>query len=198
MAVDVTNAYVATPPIDGGVYSNAPLGTALPTDVATALNVAFKDNGALGPDGITINPKRTTDKKKMFGGGTFVTVQSDYEETVKLTLMEDDNVNVLATVFGSANVVVTPATSSAGTKKKVYHTEAALPILSHVMDTVYGDKKKRYVIERGQVTEVAEIKSVHDDVTMYEITIDCYRGSTSGTNYATVVEYRDDGKKTTV
>ena len=30
MAVNVNNAFVGTPPIDGGVYFNAPAGTALP------------------------------------------------------------------------------------------------------------------------------------------------------------------------
>lgn len=31
MAVNINNAFVGAPPIDGGVYYNAPVGTPLPT-----------------------------------------------------------------------------------------------------------------------------------------------------------------------
>lgn len=194
---DVTNAFVATPPIDGGVYFNAPLGTTLPTDATTALAAGFKDNGAVGPDGFTVNPTRSVEKEKQFGGGTWIVVQTDYEETVVLTLLEDDNEDVLKTVFGDANVIVEPATASAGTTKKIFHTATPMPIKSHVVNAVSGTKKKRLVIERGQVTEVAEVQNVHSASTKYQITIDCLASSVANNNYATVAEFRDDGKVAT-
>lgn len=192
--VDVTNAFAASPLPNGGVLYGAVLGTALPTDASTALAAAFKDHGAAGPDGYTNAPKRSTDKKKMFGGETFITLQTDYEETVQITLLEDDNVNVLQTVFGDANVITTDATGSTGTLRKIYHTSAPLPLKSWVLQSSYGTKRKRHVIERGQVTEIAEIKNVHDDVTSYQVTIDVYKGTNSSANYAGVIEYRDNGK----
>lgn len=193
LMADVTNAFVATPPIDGGVYFNAPLGTALPEDATTALGAAFVDNGAVGPDGFTVNPTRSVEKEKQFGGGTWIVVQTDYEETVVLTLLEDDNADVLKTVFGDANVIETAGTPTAGATKKIFHTSTPMPIKSHVINAVSGAKKKRLVIERGQVTEVAEIANVHSASTKYQITIDCLQSSIANNNYATVAEFRDDG-----
>ena len=58
MAVNVNNAFVGAPPIDGGVYFNAPLGTKLPKKANEALDPAFKDHGAVGEDGISVTPTR--------------------------------------------------------------------------------------------------------------------------------------------
>ena len=40
MAVNINNAFVGAPPIDGGVYFNAPLGTKLPTSATEKLDEA--------------------------------------------------------------------------------------------------------------------------------------------------------------
>ena len=193
---DVTNAFVATPPIDGGVLFGADLGVDLPTDATTALAAALLagDHGTVGENGFTVNPQRSTEKKKKFGGGTFIVLQTDFEETVTIRLLEDDNVNVLKTVFGDSNVVVDEATSGHGVTKKIFHTAAPMPIKTYVLEAVYGDKSKRLVIERGQVSEVAEIANVHSDTTDYEITIDCLESTVANNNYATIAEFRDDGK----
>lgn len=190
---DVTNAFVASPLPNGGVLYGAPLGTALPDDATTVLNVEFKDHGAVGEDGYTNSPTRSVEKKKMFGGETFLTLQTDYEETVALTLLEDDNEQVLKTVFGDANVITQAATSTTGTERTIYHAATPLPIKSWVLQSAYGAKRKRHVIERGQVTEVAEIKNVHNDVTSYQVTIDVYKGTNEAAKFAGVIEYRTDG-----
>lgn len=197
MAVNVKNAYVGNPRIDGGVFFRAPLGSTLPTDAATAVDAAFVDHGAVGEDGISVNQDRSTQDIKMFGGDTFVTVQTDYNETVTITLLEDDNEAVLKTAFGDANVEVTAATESAGTLKTIYHTSDPLPISSFVIDSHYGDKLKRYVIENGQVTAVAEVKDVQNDVTKRQLTIKTYKPTSASLNGGNVVEYRDDGAPTT-
>ena len=38
MAVNINNAFVGTPPIDGGVYFNAPIDTPLPTSAEADLD----------------------------------------------------------------------------------------------------------------------------------------------------------------
>ena len=48
---DVKNVTAAKPKVGGAVYS-APLGTTLPTDATTALNVAFKALGYISEDGL--------------------------------------------------------------------------------------------------------------------------------------------------
>lgn len=194
MAVNVKNAYIGTPDIDGGVFFRAPLGTELPSDATTKLNVAFEDHGAVGEDGITVKQDRSTKDIKQFGGDTFVNVQDNYDESVEITLLEDDNDAVLKTAFGDANVEVTKATTSEGTKRTIYHTSEKLPISSFVVHTISGSKKKRYVIERGQVVSVGDIQDVHNDVTKKVLTIKTYKPAKAEFRGGNVVEYRNDGE----
>ncbi|UZF57711.1 hypothetical protein LH935_06915 [Gordonia polyisoprenivorans] len=191
MAVNVSNAFVANP-IDIGVLFSAALGSTLPDDATTAIAAPFlaNDHGAVGEDGFSVSPSRSSKDIKMFGGGVFIDVQDEYTETAKIVLLEDDNDAVIKTTFGDANVTTTAATSSAGTKRTIYHTDDVLPIKSYVLQAKSGDKRKRFVIEKARVSEVAEIKSQHSDVTRMELTLKVFKNSTG--KY--VVEYRDDGK----
>lgn len=190
--VNVSNSYVATPPIDGGVLYSADLGTALPDTALEALNAAFlaNDHGAIGDNGIGINRSRTTQDIKAFGGKTFRTVQTESDESVTITFLEDDNLAVLETVFGEANVEVETATSQ-GQHKTIYHALDPLPIKSWVINSIDGEKTKRYVIQKGQVTETAEVTDVHTDVTRHQVTIKTYESSI-GNRGENVVELRHD------
>lgn len=190
--VNVNNTFVANPPIDGGVLFSAAQGTTLPTDAKAELGAEFlaNDHGAVGENGIAVQRNRTTQDIKMFGGKTLRTVQTEYDEAVVIILLEDDNEVVLETINGADNVVVgTP--DADGLTKTIYHTSTPLPIKSWVIECIDGEKLKRYVIEKGQVTEVAEVTDVHTNVTQYQVTIKTYE-STIGGKGVNVVEYRLD------
>lgn len=193
MAVNVQNAFVGRPPIDGGVYHRAPLGTPRPTDALSALDSAYLDHGAVGEDGVAVNQTRDTTDVKMMGGETFVNVQTNYDEQVVITMMETDRPAVLATTFGDQNVEIVPATAQHGLQKTIYHTSEPLPISHHVIDTVYGIKTKRYYIDLGQVINLAEVKDLHSDATKYTLTIKTYKPLAVELKGGNVVEYRDDG-----
>lgn len=193
MAVNVNNAFIGTPPIDGGVFFRAPQGTKLPEKAGDTLDPAFKDHGAVGQDGFSVSPERSSTDIQMFGGDVFATAQESYTENITLTLLEDGNTEVLKTVFGDANVEETEATESEGKKVKVYHTADTLPISSIVVKAVSGAKLKTYVAERAQVTSVSEVTTVHNNVTSYQLTLRAFKGSKPEWNYANVVELRDDG-----
>lgn len=194
MAVNINNAFVGTPPIDGGVYFNAPIGTPLPTSADAELDKAFIDHGAIGPDGFNVQPTRTTDNEKMFGGGDWVDLQTDFTEEVTLTFLEDDNPGVIASIFGEDNVVIKP--SEQGTEKTIYHTPKRLPIKSHVLKAVDGDKQKTYVIPRGRITTAEKTADVHTASTKYNVTVKAFPyelEDENGKRQVYVVEYRDDG-----
>lgn len=193
MAVNVLNAFVGAPPIDGGVYFNAPLGTKLPTTATEALDEAFVDHGAVGEDGFNVQPTRESSTEKMFGGEDFVDLQTNYSETATLALLEEDNEAVIKSCFGDANVTVTEATNGEGKKTTIYHTAERLPIKAHVLKAVYGDKAKTYVIERGRITSVEKTNDVHSASTKYNINIQCFKGTDPNTKFAYVIELRDDG-----
>lgn len=195
MAVNINNAFVGTPPIDGGVYFNAPTGTALPTSADAELDAAFIDHGAIGPDGFNVQPTRNSDTEKMFGGGDWVDLQTDYTEEVTLTFLEDDNEGVVNSIFGEDNVVVTAGDQ--GTQKTIYHTKQRLPIKSHVLKAVDGDKLKTYVIPRGRITTAEKTADVHTASTKYNVTIKTFPyqlEDANGKREVYVVEYRDDGR----
>lgn len=193
MAINVNNAFVGTPPIDGGVYFNAPQGTTLPTDARVTLDPAFEDHGAVGPDGFTVTPTRTSSTEKMFGGGDFVDLQTEYTEDVSLVLLEDDNDAVIKTSFGEDNYKVTEATTEDGRKRVIYHTDQQLPIKAHVLKAVYGDKAKTYVVPRGRVTTVEKTPDVHSATTKTTINIKAFKSPDEDHQGAYVIEYRDDG-----
>jgi hypothetical protein len=168
----------------------------LPTDARGALDESFEDHGAVGEDGVKVTQDRSTSDIKMYGGDDFVSVQDNYSETVEITLLEDDNDAVIKSAFGDANVEKTEATQADGTKRVIYHTSEPLPISSFVVKSVYGDKIKTYVIERGQVMSVGDTVDVHNDVTRKTLTIKTYKPAAAELRGGNVVEYRDDGEAT--
>lgn len=185
MAVNVKNAFIAKPMDAGTAFSYVPGAFPAPTDATTALDAGIldTDHGAVDENGFSVAPTRNSAKIPMFGGGTFISTQTEYEEQVKITFLEDDNINVLKSVFGEANVVV----ESAG-KKTIYHTDDELPLMTWVIQAEYGKKSKRYFVEFARVVEVAEAKSDHKAPTQWELTLDVFQGSTG--KY--VIEYRED------
>lgn len=196
MAVNINNAFVGTPPIDGGVYFNAPVGTTLPTSTSDELDEAFVDHGAIGPDGFNVQPTRTSDTEKMFGGGDWVDLQTDYGEEVTITFLEDDNPGVVNSIFGEDNVVIKPGAE--GTQKTIYHTKQRLPVKSHVIKAADGDKEKTYVIPRGRISTAEKTADVHTASTKYNVTIKTFPHMLTDENgderEVYVVEYRDDGR----
>lgn len=192
MAVNVANAFVANPPIDGGVYFNAPLGAKLPTTADEALDSKFVDHGAVGEDGFNVNPKRESSTEKMFGGEDWVDIQTSYTEEATITLLEDDNINVIKSIYGDENVVETPADSNNGLRRTIYHTQKRLPIKSHVLKAVDGEKRKVIVIPRGRISSVEKTADAHSASTKYNVTITCFKGPEEH-KYAYAYELRDDG-----
>lgn len=193
MAVNTNNAFIGTPPIDGGVFFRAPLGTPLPAEANDELDTRFEDHGAVGADGFNVSPERSSTDINMFGGDVFASAQESYNQNFTITLLEDDREAVSKTVFGDANVKVTAATEAEGKKTRILHTSTPLPMSAFVLKAISGNKSKTYAIERGQVTSVAEVTTVHNNVTSYQLTGRAFKGSDPDANYANVVELREDG-----
>lgn len=187
-----TSNVVAGMPLAAGGALNGPLGTALPTDETTALNVALKPVGYLSDDGVGLTPNRSTDKKKAWGGDTVLVLQTEFGVEVKATLIESLNSQALKTAFGSGNVTTTAATSTTGTKQAVKLNSVELDHLVWVFEIKNGLKRIRVVLPDAQVTAVDEIKYSDSDAVGYALTITCFPDATG--NYA--YQYSDDGVKT--
>lgn len=191
MAINAQNAYVGSMPIDGGVFFAAKLGTKLPKTATEALDPKFRDHGAIAEDGVSISPERSTTPVKMLGGGDFTEIQTEYTETIAITLLEDFNDNVIKTAFGEANVVAEDKNED-GRNVTIYHTEAPLPLQSFVIKTVSGEKAKTYVAEVARVTSVERTPDVHSDVSRTTLNIKVFKSTSKELKGAYVVELRND------
>lgn len=192
--VNVLNAFVGSPPIDGGVFYRAPIGQTPPTDALDEMPAEAEDHGAVGENGIAVSQERSSTDIKMFGGDTFTDVQDNYTETLVLTLLEDDNDAVLKTSFGDANVEKTEATLTDGTRRVIYHTSDPLPISTFYVRTASGAKRKLYYVDRGRVSSVSEVVDVHNNVTSRQVTVKTFKPQAVELKGGNVVEFRDDGR----
>ena len=190
MAEEVGNVYAAEPSASGAAFI-APLGTALPTAVDTPLDAAFAGLGYVGEDGITETSERSTDEKKDMGGRTVKILQTEYNHSFKFVLLESLNADVLKTIYGEANVSVTPANALHGTQVTVTKTSKKLPHKAWVFDTIDSElgAKYRNVVADAQVISVGDITLASSDTIEYEVELKVFES-----NGAYVKTYTDDGR----
>lgn len=175
---NVLNVSSAKPKVGGAVYS-APLGTALPTDAKSVLNVAFKSLGYISEDGLTNSNTPETEKIKAWGGDTVLTTLVGKEDSFTYTLIEATNVDVLKEVYGADNV-----SGALDTGIKITANSKDLPEHSLVIDMILkGGILKRIVIPVGKVSEIGEIAYADNDVIGFETTIEALPDLQGNTHY---------------
>lgn len=188
MVNNVNNVIVGKPLATGGALV-APVGTALPTNETTALNVAFVAVGYVTDSGVVKSENRDSSTIIAWGGDTIAAIQKSFTTTFKLSLAEFLNGSSQALIYGSAAVTVTAATITAGTKTKVAVSAATSPHNSWVFEIRSGVAKLRIVLPNAQITEVGDVSFTDEDIAANEITLTLFPDS-SGNYYYT---YADDG-----
>lgn len=172
------NVTVGKPAITGAVF-HAPAGSTLPTSTAAALDAAFTELGYVSDDGVVNSNTPSSTEIKAWGGAVVAVPQSEKKDTFKLKLIETMNVDVLAAVFGTANV---SGSLAAGSALSVNATE--VPAASWVIDMILRDNTaKRIVIPSGKISEIGDVVYKDDEVAGYEITIACLPDSSGNTHY---------------
>jgi hypothetical protein len=177
------------PKASGGIL-HAPLGIALPTDIAAAPNVGFKKLGYVGEDGLQPGGERTLEEKRDWGGDVIANIQSGHSSSFQFTLLAAFDPDVLNAVFGEANVTVTAATASSGTLITVAEDGSDLPYGEWIFEMASGPRKQRIVVPNGQIGTVEELPFVSNDLQGFTVSVNCYKDEAG----IKVYRYYDDGK----
>lgn len=183
------NVSTAKPKVGGAVWS-APLGTTLPTNATSELDVDFKSLGYISEDGLTNENTPESKNIKAWGGDTVANVQTSKEDTFTYTLIEATNIDVLKEIYGQDNVtgdLETGITIKANSKE---HEEHYL-----VIDMILkAGILKRIVIPSGKVAEVGEISYADADAIGYKTTIQAIPDKTGNTHYEYIQKPTSDGE----
>ena len=156
---DATKMFVA----GTGRILHAPIATAKPTDATTALNVAFKEVGFVGENGVTEAEGVSENKIKAWQNAAVAKkVQTEHDLTYKFDLLEAGNDEVVKVVHGS------------GTFASHSITGAMPANEAFIIEAVDGAGIVRIVIPNGQVTELGERKYAANDAVVYPVTITAY------------------------
>lgn len=180
---------VGAPKIGGAIF-RAPLGTALPTDVSTALNAAFVNQGYVSSDGFT----RTIDKAyaavTAWGGDEVAKNRTEHSVGAKFTLLQTLDSDVLKTVFGDDAVTVTAATPTTGELIAVAYDGAEQAKSEWVVELAYNGRLRRIVFPNAQLTtESFEQTFTDEDVAGFPVELTIYKDGSGKYFY----DYTDDG-----
>lgn len=192
MAQTASNVLAAKPKVTGGVWV-APVGTALPTDETTALNAAFKTPGYITDDGLKRTEGRDTDDVKAWGGDTILVTQNGVEAVLEVAFAEYLNAETQKLIYGDANVTVTAATPTEGTKTVIAgKLGTPSPQKAWVVEVFSGVAVGRLVFPIVQVTETEDVSYKDDELAARGVKATLFPDSTGAYFY----EYWDDGVTT--
>lgn len=182
------NIFVGNPDrATSGAIMVAPLGTALPTAVATSPNVAFKDLGYIDESGFVISQKRDWVQIRDWGGDLVRTFLTKFTGDVKFTCLET-NTAVLNLVYGASNVATT-TTAGAPTLQTVKFNAIENPAVSVIVNILDGVRSLRIVCPNMQITQPADITFSKTAPVKWDLTGECYPDATGNSIYL----YSSDG-----
>lgn len=167
------------PKVTGAIY-RAPVGTPLPTDASSTLDLSFVELGYVSEDGVTNNNSPDSDKVKAWGGQTVLVLQNEKPDEWKMTMLESLNPNVLETVYGTDHVTYNGTAGTIAVEATADQQEE----YSYVIDMVMkGNAMKRVVIPNGSLSEVGEIVYKDDEAVGYELTLNALPDANGVTHY---------------
>lgn len=165
----------------------APLGTVLPTTIATDPIAPFWAFGWLSEDGIDLELSTDGQKFKAFQGGTTVrTKNTSTEKTLKVQALEETP-GVTGIYFDHGAPVVTGVGAAAVAKIDLPES-IRTTAFAGVAKFVDNDVEKWLVCERLEITGRGTVSHKNSDMTIYEFTFDILGDSYILTNAPAYLE----------
>lgn len=188
---DIDKVFAASPTdllTIGGLWV-APYGTALPTDVDTPLDAAFKNLGFISDKGVKVKIDDQTKPLEVWGGDEIGAFRDKFAVEYSTELFQVLSPELNAAIFGAANVSTAAATALHGARMKTLINAKLPPKCSLVLDAFYEDKAVRQVAACCQRSGIGDLVLVHNAPMTFEPTFKALRG-TDGNH---VIQYTDDG-----
>lgn len=167
MALDATKVRIG---ITGELYK-APLGTALPTDIDTALNAAFVGLGYLSDDGATeSNDDSVSDIVAWQNATTVRSATTESTLSLSMTLIEN-TAEVLETFHRGSVMAVAGGVATLAVKPVVADPS------TWVLNVVDGLSVFRLAVGNGEIVERGDVIYQNGEPIGYPIVIRCYPDS---------------------
>lgn len=151
--------------VKGGYIFSAPVGTALPTDIKTTLNTAFKCLGFISEDGYVETVDEDSDDIVDMNGDVMDSTNSNRVESAQFTLAEIKS-ETLKRMYGAANV------TDANGVITVKHNSDSHDIFSYVLELVLKNGRRwRKVVPRGKSSELDDLTIASSELCQRALTI---------------------------
>ena len=179
--------YVSTgKPAGVGAIWRAPLGTALPAAVDTALDNAYKCLGYCSEDGVTNATNISTENIKAWGGDIVDTPMTEKIETYQFKAIESLNIDVLKAAYGDSNVSGTAATGIT-----VRHNASDQAACVYVIDMLLRDGgKQRTVIPNAKLTSMGDVAYKDNEAIGFDMTFTALSGGFAAGDNDTSKDYK--------
>jgi hypothetical protein len=180
------NTFVGTPKVTGGIFL-VPQTVTLPTDALSDRPAECVRLGGVSEDGYTYISERTTEPRKDWNGQKVRSLQTSMDDMFEVTFIEFLHPELLAALYGTDNVTVTPADATNGTQIAVRHSVEQMEHGAYIVDTYDGKVKRRRVIPDAQLDKLDPITEKPGDWSVYKCTFSIYPDSQGYTSYVYTV-----------
>ena len=163
--------------VKGGYIFSAPVGTALPTDIETERDPAFKVLGFISEDGYVETIDGDSDDIVDMNGDPIDSTFSNRVETAQFTLAEIKS-ETLKRQYGAENVTDVDGIIT------VKHNSDSHPSFSYILELILKNGRRwRKVIPEGQSSELDDLTIASSELCQRQITIKYLTDSQGNTCY---------------
>jgi hypothetical protein len=180
------NTFVGKPSVTGGIYL-VPQTVALPTDALSDRPAECIRLGGVSEDGYTYMSERSVEKRKDWNGQVVRSLQTSMDDMFEITYIEFLNPELLAALYGTENVTVTPADATNGTQIAVRHSVEMPEHGAYIIDTVDGKTRRRRCIPDAQLETLEPIVEKPGDWSVYKAKYSIFPDSQGYTSYVYTV-----------